>query len=178
MSYLFYKILHLSSLTTLFLSLGMLIMNRSRYKKWVLSLHGLCLILLFVSGFGLLAKLGIHPKMASLPLQPLLRSAVWAAPLLLYVLLFKKIKLSINPQYSIFKPLFLLIFSYMFIFEISKIITPDWIGLKITSWLAFAFGAPVLLSKQDGRSGPRVLIISLLLIFLIYFTVHHAVYKT
>ena len=65
MSYEFYKILHLVSLFSLFLSLGMLVVGPKSLKKWILSLHGLSLLILFVSGFGLIAKLHIPLKFLS-----------------------------------------------------------------------------------------------------------------
>ena len=65
MSYEFYKILHLVSLIALFLSLGMLILSPKSLKKLILSLHGTALLLLLVSGFGLIAKLHIPLKLLS-----------------------------------------------------------------------------------------------------------------
>lgn len=65
MSYEFYKILHLISLMTLFLSLGMLIVGPKPLKKLIMSLHGAALLLLLVSGFGLIAKLHIPLKFLS-----------------------------------------------------------------------------------------------------------------
>ncbi len=59
MSYEFYIMLHFLSLITLFLSMGMLITGPVSFKKFVLSLHGSALLLLFVSGFGLIAKTNI-----------------------------------------------------------------------------------------------------------------------
>lgn len=65
MSYEFYKILHLISLISLFLSLGMLIVGPQSLRKLIMSLHGLALLLLLVSGFGLVAKLHIPLKFLS-----------------------------------------------------------------------------------------------------------------
>ena len=65
MSYEFYKVLHLISLVSLFLSLGMLITGPKSFKKLTLSLHGLALLFLFISGFGLIAKLHIPLKFLS-----------------------------------------------------------------------------------------------------------------
>lgn len=65
MSYEFYKILHLVSLIALFLSLGMLIVGPKPLKKLIMSLHGVALLLLLVSGFGLIAKLHIPLKLLS-----------------------------------------------------------------------------------------------------------------
>ena len=65
MSYEFYKILHLVSLVSLFLSLGMLLVGPKPFRKIIMSLHGTSLLLLFVSGFGLIAKLSIPLKFLS-----------------------------------------------------------------------------------------------------------------
>ena len=66
MSYQFYKILHLVGLASLLISLGMgiayFLANQSQKKSmraWVFVLHGLGLAVLLVSGFGLLARLGL-----------------------------------------------------------------------------------------------------------------------
>lgn len=64
MSYQFYKILHVLSLATLFISLGWLLLA-SRIKEWNshrkvgLILHGTSLFFLLLSGFGLAARLGL-----------------------------------------------------------------------------------------------------------------------
>lgn len=76
MSYEFYKVLHLISLISLFLSLGMLIAGPKSLKKLTLSLHGLALLFLFISGFGLIAKLGIPLKFLS-PLWFWQKMLVW-----------------------------------------------------------------------------------------------------
>lgn len=76
MSYEFYKVLHLISLISLFLSLGMLITGPQSLKKFILSLHGLALLFLFVSGFGLIAKLQIPLKFLS-PLWFWQKMLVW-----------------------------------------------------------------------------------------------------
>ncbi|MDE0151355.1 MAG: hypothetical protein OXK80_02505 [Bdellovibrionales bacterium] len=76
MSYEFYKILHLISLIALFLSLGMLIIGPKPFKKIIMSLHGTALLLLFVSGFGLIAKLHIPLKILS-PLWFWQKTLVW-----------------------------------------------------------------------------------------------------
>lgn len=66
MSYQFYKILHLSCVFFLLSGVVGLIMQyaftrgqKSHFHKTIMMLHGLGLLGLLVSGFGLLAKLGI-----------------------------------------------------------------------------------------------------------------------
>lgn len=63
MSYTFYKLLHLAAIVTLFTSIGSIFTiyfsqqnTQTAFKKWMSMLHGLSLLVLFVSGFGLLAK--------------------------------------------------------------------------------------------------------------------------
>lgn len=69
MSYQFYKILHVFGLSLLFLGFGWLMVT-SRLKsldvskKWGLIFHGLGLVTLFVSGFGLAARLGMFQNLA------------------------------------------------------------------------------------------------------------------
>lgn len=62
MSLLFYKILHLLGLFLLFAALGAATLRsrtETRGRGLVAASHGIALLLLLVSGFGLLAKLGI-----------------------------------------------------------------------------------------------------------------------
>jgi hypothetical protein len=66
MSYTFYKLLHLSGLFLMLLSLGAIASHRLqggskenfKNRKFFMSLHGLGLLVSFVAGFGLLAKGG------------------------------------------------------------------------------------------------------------------------
>jgi len=69
MSYQFYKILHVFGLSILFLGFGwLLVMNRvkdqDKTKKWGFIFHGLGLLAMFVSGFGLAARLGMINNLA------------------------------------------------------------------------------------------------------------------
>lgn len=62
MSYTFYKILHLLSVLALFLALGGRLFSHPEntlYKKKLMILHGVAAFFLLVSGFGLLARLGM-----------------------------------------------------------------------------------------------------------------------
>ncbi len=58
MSYEFYKWLHVSSFALLILSLGVLTvgLTQERFRKKSMILSGIALVLLFISGFGIIAK--------------------------------------------------------------------------------------------------------------------------
>ncbi len=66
MSYTFYKLLHLSSLFVILLSLGAIASHRLqggtkenfKNRKFFSALHGIALLVTFVAGFGLIAKAG------------------------------------------------------------------------------------------------------------------------
>lgn len=176
MSYNFYKILHFISLFSLFLSYGLIISPANHFRKWSSSLHGISCLILFISGFGLIAKLNISLQFSDQFIVPILHSMIWFIPIIVYFVLFKKIKLAISPRYEIFQKIFLLIFFYMSIFELSKIITPEWIGAKFTSWLAFAFSVPFLAYRKKTHPA-HLILISFLLIILGYFTIRFAIYK-
>lgn len=66
MSYSFYKVLHLLGILGLFMSLGgiclqMIAGNKASFKgrKWAMIFHGLGLLIIFVAGFGLMARIGL-----------------------------------------------------------------------------------------------------------------------
>lgn len=66
MSYGFYKVLHLASVFGIFLSLGALTLHimmggqkKFAARKWVMITHGVGMLLAFVAGFGLMARLGM-----------------------------------------------------------------------------------------------------------------------
>jgi len=74
-SYETYKILHFIGILSLFLALGALLTHQSRtQKKKIMMLHGAATFLLFVSGFGLLARLNI---LHFLPTWSLLKVLLW-----------------------------------------------------------------------------------------------------
>ncbi len=63
MSYEFYKILHLVGIFSLFMALGGLLLHQLQggpksypMRSWLMMFHGLGLTLIFVAGFGLIAK--------------------------------------------------------------------------------------------------------------------------
>ena len=178
MSYQFYKILHITSLLALFISYGLILSSISRFKKWSSILHGVSCLLLFVSGFGLIAKTGLSLQWADSLLPPLVRASLWLIPVILYFILFKKIRLSINPFYENFQSLFLIAFFYMFFLELSQLISPQWIGAKLTSWLILAFGIPFFVQGGPNKNHPvHLALSSLFLIALGYLAVHFAVYR-
>tara|TARA_B110001454_G_C12723310_1_gene436570 strand:+ start:55406 stop:55765 length:360 start_codon:yes stop_codon:yes gene_type:complete len=81
MPYEFYKVLHYTGLFLTFTSLSgyifYLVSNKSNEKKKLFSiLHGLGLLLLLVSGFGLAARLGL---VSQLPVWVYIKIAIWLA---------------------------------------------------------------------------------------------------
>jgi hypothetical protein len=65
MSYEFYKILHLIGLVALFISIGILAYIPLEKRKPFIVLHGVSSLVMFVAGFGLLAKLGMARDMGT-----------------------------------------------------------------------------------------------------------------
>lgn len=92
MSYETYKLIHLLAIISLFLSIGALLAhsenNNKRQKKKIMILHGLAGLILFISGFGLIARL----KMPSFPIWVSLKLGIWIIlSVLVPVLVSKKI---------------------------------------------------------------------------------------
>ena len=77
MSYETYKLIHLFAIISLFLSIGALLVysgnNNKKLKKKIMILHGLAGLILFVSGFGLIARLKMH----SFPMWVNLKLGIW-----------------------------------------------------------------------------------------------------
>ncbi len=87
MSYEFYKIIHFFSIISLFLSLGALLTFSGNIeklegkfhkagvgnKKKLMVLHGISVLFLLISGFGLIARLQLH----SFPLWVILKLCIW-----------------------------------------------------------------------------------------------------
>ena len=75
-SYHAYKLIHLVGLFLLLLSFGAQLVdwNSTRWRKYCTVSHGVGLLLLFVAGFGLLARLGIDFPW---PLWIYLKMLVW-----------------------------------------------------------------------------------------------------
>jgi hypothetical protein len=92
MPYVAYKLLHYAGLFLLFTSLGGLCAARfgqgqgAEGERWLKLLHGMALLMAFVAGFGMLARLG-QPSPASWPFWIWLKLAIWttlgAAPVLI-----------------------------------------------------------------------------------------------
>ncbi len=60
MNYYSTKLIHLIAIFMLFLSFGLLLGSKSEKPRLALVLHGMALIILIISGFGILAYQGIH----------------------------------------------------------------------------------------------------------------------
>jgi uncharacterized membrane protein SirB2 len=93
MSYEFYRVLHLLGIFGLIMTLGGLtlhVMNGGNRdfsnRKWAAMLHGLGLAIIFIAGFGLVARL--HISMAPPPPWLLVKLFIWlclgVAPVLIY----------------------------------------------------------------------------------------------
>ena len=71
---------HVLAIMMVFMSLGAIVVYRKQeledtgLYKFIMKVHGLGMILAFVAGFGLLAKLGVA---ASLPSWVILKMVVW-----------------------------------------------------------------------------------------------------
>lgn len=81
MPYEFYKILHFTGLILTFTSVSgyifYLVQNKTNEKKKLFSIvHGIGLLLLLVSGFGLAARLGL---VSQLPVWIYIKIAIWLA---------------------------------------------------------------------------------------------------
>src|SRR5690606_42133901 len=87
MSYEFYKILHFLGIMVLFTSLGGLVLQSwlskpdgplPGAKKMLAISHGVALLIIFVAGFGLMAKKG--PMSGGSPLWIFVKLGVWLVP--------------------------------------------------------------------------------------------------
>jgi len=78
MSYEFYKLLHLFAIVLLFTSLGTLAVaarsEKSQLRKLAGISHGVALAIIFIAGFGLLARLGMF---GSIPAWAWLKMVLW-----------------------------------------------------------------------------------------------------
>ena len=78
MSYLTYKVIHLAGAFFLFTALAGLVMaarhSDTQIRKLGSIIHGLSLIVLLVSGFGLIAK---HPQLQGMPLWVWIKLGIW-----------------------------------------------------------------------------------------------------
>jgi hypothetical protein len=91
MSYEFYKLAHVIAVLFLFTSLGVLAATAgspsARLRRMASIAHGVALALIFIAGFGLLAKLGYF---GAIPAWAYLKMAVWAVLALAVVPLKRK----------------------------------------------------------------------------------------
>lgn len=94
MSYAFYNVLHLLGIFLVLLSLGGIathVLNGGTRdfaaRKWIASVHGLGLLIIFVAGFGLMARLGMVGQ-GMWPAWVFIKLTVWvilgAMPVLIY----------------------------------------------------------------------------------------------
>lgn len=78
MTYQFYKVLHLVGVILAFLSLGGLVAaarsGHTESRRIAGATHGIALLLILVSGFGILAKLGL-----GFPPWVLIKALIWVA---------------------------------------------------------------------------------------------------
>jgi sulfite exporter TauE/SafE len=79
MSYEFYNIVHVIGVIVLYLALGVLVgtggTTSAPLRKLASIAHGVALAIVFVAGFGLLARLG---HFGAIPLWAYLKMAMWA----------------------------------------------------------------------------------------------------
>ena len=75
MSYEIYKLIHFFAIISLFLAIGTLLAfsGDKKRKKRIMILHGLAVLALLVSGFGLIARLNMH----SFPSWIWLKLGIW-----------------------------------------------------------------------------------------------------
>ena len=177
MSYEFYRIFHMMSLFTLFISLGILIIYPKYLKSLVLSVHGLSVVALFVSGFGLIAKLKL-PLGLSSTFQTHGRPVIFILLLLItlnfiYLLLKKLFGFHISPWISRASSLALALY---FLVLLPITLSPSWIGKKIMIWTLFAI-SPVFLRVFHSTKKWRVLVWIALLLGVAFYAVQSAVYK-
>ena len=100
MSHAFYNVLHLVGIFLLLLSLGGIglhVLNGGTrdypYRKWVAIFHGLGLAIIFVAGFGLMARLGMFGA-GTWPSWIFLKIGIWLVMGVMPVLLYR------IPKYS------------------------------------------------------------------------------
>ena len=177
MSYEFYKILHTLSLFSLFISLGILIVYPKYLKSIVLSVHGLSVLVLFVSGFGLIAKLKI-PLGLSADIQAYGKPIVFVLLLLVtlnftYLLLKKLFDFQISPWIPKASSLALALY-FLILLPIS--LSPAWIGKKMMIWTLLAI-SPIFLRIFHSTKKWRVLVWIALFLLVAFYAVQSAVYK-
>lgn len=86
MSYTAYKFLHIASIIFIFLTLGGLtvLSAKTKSRKIFMAINGICLLIAFVAGFGLIARLEIQ----------------WPWPLWLWVKLLGWLLVGMGPSFA------------------------------------------------------------------------------
>lgn len=90
MSYETYKLIHFFAIISLFLAIGALLAfsGEKKQKKRIMVLHGLAVLAVLVSGFGLIARLKMH----SLPFWIWFKLGIWTIlSILIPILIARKI---------------------------------------------------------------------------------------
>ena len=90
MSYNFYKVLHLLGLFLIFISFGGIFYREAlegKYRKFLMSINGVGVLITLVAGFGLLARLGL---MKGWPTWVFAKIAIWVAIVILPSLALRK----------------------------------------------------------------------------------------
>ena len=174
MSYEFYKILHLISLIALFLSLGMLIVGPKPLKKLIMSLHGLALLFLFVSGFGLIAKLHIP-----LTFVPFRSPWIWAgsvvALFLIIPLINKKEKRITSKKYKILASYLLLLAA---LFPPSIIFSPSWFWKKVAVFVVLVSLTPLFMNKKgEPLTLKKATLLTSILLVLAFYAIWQVTYR-
>lgn len=97
----FYNFLHLVGIFLVLFSLGAIVLHTfnggtKNYsaRKWIAILHGTGLLIIFVAGFGLIARLGLVGQ-GVWPNWILIKLGVWITLGLMPILLYRKPKLSV-----------------------------------------------------------------------------------
>ena len=177
MSYEFYKIIHLMSLFSLFISLGILVIYPKKLKAFVLSIHGLSALMLFVSGFGLIARIKLPLKLSATFQEHSFKVISILTLLVLlnfiYIFLKKIFGFQISSWISKISSLGL-IFYFLALLPLS--ITPLWIGKKIMVWTALGI-SPIFLKLCSSKNAKRTLALIGIILMVAYYAVYSAVYK-
>ena len=177
MSYEFYKILHFISLFSLFISLGILVVYPKQLKALALSLHGLSTLILFVSGFGLIAKLKLPLKLSETfqehSVKVIFLLTLLAVLNVMYILMKKFFGFHISEWISRISTGALIVY---FLALLPFSIAPSWIGKKIMVWTLLGL-FPLGMKLCSSTGGRRVFVLVSVILMVAYYSVYSAVYK-
>ncbi len=177
MSYEFYKILHIMSLFLLFISLGILVIYPKYLKPLLLSLHGLSVLILFVSGFGLIAKMKLPLKLSATFQEhsfKVISTLILLAILnFVYILMKRLFGFHISSWISKISASVLVLY---FLALLPLSIAPSWIGKKIMVWTLLGI-SPIFLRMFQSTNGKRVFALITVILMISYYAVYSAVYK-